>query len=120
AAFNPCPAYGPPLSYLVANGDGAIGGNPAVGPYLVGSPTAPSAYEAGWRDTAIAYPGQVLRLLVRVTPTSVPQKAGQSYAGKNKYEFDPTAGPGYVWHCHIVDHEDNEMMRPDKISKTAQ
>ena len=21
-------------------------------------------------------------------------------------------GPGYVWHCHIVDHEDNEMMRP--------
>ncbi|MDR3554951.1 MAG: multicopper oxidase domain-containing protein, partial [Syntrophobacteraceae bacterium] len=46
AAFNPCPAYGPPLSYLVANGDGAIGGNPAVGPYLVGSPTAPSAYEA--------------------------------------------------------------------------
>jgi len=23
-------------------------------------------------------------------------------------------GPGYVWHCHIVDHEDNEMMRPYK------
>jgi hypothetical protein len=21
-------------------------------------------------------------------------------------------GPGYVWHCHIIDHEDNEMMRP--------
>ncbi|MDP2858839.1 MAG: multicopper oxidase domain-containing protein [Bacillota bacterium] len=24
----------------------------------------------------------------------------------------PTVGPGYVWHCHILDHEDNEMMRP--------
>jgi hypothetical protein len=23
---------------------------------------------------------------------------------------------GYVWHCHIIDHEDNEMMRPDVIA----
>jgi hypothetical protein len=31
--------------------------------------------------------------------------------------FDPSAGGGgYVWHCHIVDHEDNEMMRLDKIT----
>ena len=22
---------------------------------------------------------------------------------------------GYVWHCHIIDHEDNEMMRPDIV-----
>ena len=21
----------------------------------------------------------------------------------------------YVWHCHIIDHEDNEMMRPDTV-----
>jgi FtsP/CotA-like multicopper oxidase with cupredoxin domain len=45
-------------------------------------------------------------------------------AGSNLFPFDPTAGldvrkdafgypggPGYVWHCHILDHEDNEMMR---------
>jgi len=45
-------------------------------------------------------------------------------AGSNLFVFDPTAGldvrrdvfgypggPGYVWHCHILDHEDNEMMR---------
>ncbi|MEA3273800.1 MAG: multicopper oxidase domain-containing protein [Pseudomonadota bacterium] len=45
-------------------------------------------------------------------------------AGSNLFAFDPTAGldvkkdafgfpggPGYVWHCHILDHEDNEMMR---------
>ena len=25
-------------------------------------------------------------------------------------------GPGYVWHCHMVDHEDNEMMRPYTVS----
>ncbi len=37
--------------------------------------------------------------------------------GVNKYSFDPTFGPGYVWHCHIIDHEDNEMMRPYKVTK---
>ena len=30
----------------------------------------------------------------------------------SSYSFDPTVGPGYVWHCHILDHENNEMMRP--------
>ncbi len=38
AAFNPCPGYGPPLPYNTPNADGAIGGNPAIGPYLVGIP----------------------------------------------------------------------------------
>ena len=32
------------------------------------------------------------------------------------YFLPPNAGGhGYVWHCHIVDHEDNEMMRPDSV-----
>jgi len=26
--------------------------------------------------------------------------------GKKHFPFDPTTGPGYVWHCHILDHED--------------
>ena len=37
------------------------------------------------------------------------------HSGTTQYPFDPTVlinGVGYVWHCHIVDHEDNEMMRP--------
>ena len=46
----------------------------------------------GWKDTVIAYPAEVTR--IRLT-------------------FDT---PGqYVWHCHIVEHEDNEMMRPYRI-----
>src|SRR5579859_6068952 len=36
--------------------------------------------------------------------------------GQNVFPFDPTAGPGYVWHCHILDHEDNDMMRPMDIT----
>ncbi len=52
----------------------------------------PEPWESGFKDTVIAYPGQVTR--VRAT-------------------FDQ---PGqFVWHCHIVEHEDNEMMRPYRI-----
>ncbi len=52
----------------------------------------PEPWETGFKDTVIAYPGQVTRV---------------------KATF---ANPGqYVWHCHIVEHEDNEMMRPFRI-----
>ena len=33
------------------------------------------------------------------------------------YPFDPGGKHGYVWHCHIIDHEDNEMMRPTHVSR---
>jgi spore coat protein A, manganese oxidase len=56
------------------------------------APTPPESWENGWKDTVIAYPGQVTRLRLRFT------NAGQ-----------------FVWHCHIVEHEDNEMMRPYRI-----
>jgi spore coat protein A, manganese oxidase len=52
----------------------------------------PGPTENGRKDTVIAYPGEVTR--VRIT-------------------FGP--GGQFVWHCHIVEHEDNEMMRPYRI-----
>lgn len=112
-----CPGYGPPLPYTMPNTDGAIGGNPAIGPFLIGAPTLPAPEESGWKDTAKAIPFQVLRILVRWNPTSTPTTPQKSLAGTNLYPFDPTKGPGYVWHCHIIDHEDNEMMRPYKVTK---
>jgi bilirubin oxidase len=52
----------------------------------------PEAWETGFKDTVIAYPGEITRV---------------------KALFDR---PGlFVWHCHIVEHEDNEMMRPYHI-----
>ena len=56
---------------------------------LLGAAVAPTPTEAGWKDTVIAYPGEVTRL-----------NATFDIAGL------------YVWHCHIVEHEDNEMMVP--------
>jgi FtsP/CotA-like multicopper oxidase with cupredoxin domain len=59
---------------------------------IPGSATPPQPWENGWKDTVIAYPDQVTRVQLR---------------------FD--VGGQYVWHCHIVEHEDNEMMRPYRI-----
>jgi FtsP/CotA-like multicopper oxidase with cupredoxin domain len=57
-----------------------------------GSVYGPESWETGFKDTVIAYPGEITRIKAR---------------------FDL---PGlYVWHCHIVEHEDNEMMRPYAI-----
>ena len=55
-------------------------------------PLPPEPWENGFKDTVIALPGQVTRVRAQFTT------------------------PGqFVWHCHIVEHEDNEMMRPFRI-----
>jgi spore coat protein A, manganese oxidase len=57
-----------------------------------GNITLPEPWETGFKDTVTAYPGQVTRVRAQFL----------------------TAGQ-FVWHCHIVEHEDNEMMRPFRI-----
>ncbi len=53
----------------------------------------------------------VTRLVVRWAPTDKAINAANL-----TFPFDPAVkGAGYVWHCHIIDHEDNEMMRPDLL-----
>jgi FtsP/CotA-like multicopper oxidase with cupredoxin domain len=117
------PGYGPPNDYLAPNGDSAIGGNLAFGTVLKGMSSAavaarvkPAARDSGWKDTFKMFPCAITRLAVRWAPQAAP--VGATRPGKNDYPFDPTrGGPGYAWHCHILDHEDNEMMRPLLIAK---
>jgi len=103
------PGYGPPLDYFTGN-PRALGGNPD--PVLVGAAVPALAQEAGWKDTAIMKPGEVTRIAVRIAPQDTPVGV------RGNFSFVPNAPvnngePGtYVWHCHITDHEDNEMMRP--------
>ena len=113
------PEVGPPNDYMTPNADGAVGGNPAVSSYLQGSILPPDPNENGWKDTIKAYPGMITRIVVRFAPQDVPVRAaspGDNYflhrVSNPASAFDATVGPGYVWHCHILDHEDNEMMRP--------
>lgn len=81
--------------------------------YSIGEPILPEENEAGWNDTIRANPGEITRLIIRFAP----QYAASDMVkpGVNLFPFNPSSGPGYVWHCHILDHEDNEMMRPLKI-----
>jgi spore coat protein A len=116
------PSYGPPLDYNTGN-TRALGGNPDVAAtakgkplYLKGTPTPPLPQEAGWKDTFVMYPGQVTRVVIRWAPTDLAANTAPTAAN---FPFDPNGGHGYVWHCHIVDHEDNEMMRPDEVKPNA-
>jgi spore coat protein A len=117
------PGFGPPLDYNTGNPN-ALGGNPNIDAagknkslYLKGTPTPPLPQEAGWKDTVIVFPGQVTRFVVRWAPTDLPVNTP---VASSFYPFDPNAGAqGYVWHCHIIDHEDNEMMRPDEVTPNA-
>lgn len=86
-----------------------------IEPFLIGEPIPPNENEIGWKDTVVANSGQVTRIRVRFAPQDVPE--GLSQPGENFFPFDPTSGVGYVWHCHLLDHEDNEMMRPMKITR---
>jgi spore coat protein A, manganese oxidase len=58
-----------------------------------GPAIAPAPEEAGWKDTIRCESGHVTRIIVPF----------EGYTGR------------YVWHCHILEHEDNEMMRPYEV-----
>ena len=84
-------------------------------PFLHGKPMAPTPEESGWKDTIVHNTGQVTRIVTRWAPQTAPLFGpGSHIPGVNQYPFDPTQGK-YVWHCHNLQHEDNEMMRPFKV-----
>jgi FtsP/CotA-like multicopper oxidase with cupredoxin domain len=92
--------------------------DPATGTthdFLTGPSEPPSPQESGWKDTFVAPPGKVTRVVIRFAPQYTAQSA--LVPGFNPFPFDSTKGPGYVWHCHILDHEDNDMMRPLKMTR---
>jgi FtsP/CotA-like multicopper oxidase with cupredoxin domain len=74
-----------------------------AGPARRGAP-----YERGWKDTIQAHPGTVTRILVPFGPAAAP---GVPFGSRVATPFTGR----YVWHCHILDHEDNEMMLPYEV-----
>jgi spore coat protein A len=60
---------------------------------LDGAPIAPDPGELGWKDTVRVPPDAVTRIIARF----------EGYAGR------------YVWHCHVLEHAANEMMRPFEV-----
>jgi len=61
-----------------------------------------SSERPAWKDTVKTYSGYVTRVIARFDlPSGVVPKPGEEFR--------------YVWHCHVLEHEDNEMMRPYKV-----
>jgi spore coat protein A, manganese oxidase len=81
-------------------------------PFLIGDPIPALPYETGWKDTLRANSGQVMRLMARWAPQEVP--AGVISPGENLFPIEPvnaSTNQWYLWHCHVLGHEDNDMMR---------
>jgi spore coat protein A len=92
-------------------------------PFLAGPLLPPAPWEAGWKDTVRADRGTVTRILVRFptadelgfdpdapfqrpsVPPSVAARTSHGHATGAATDLQ-----GYMWHCHILDHEDHEMM----------
>jgi len=75
---------------LAQRGLGTVG---PIEAYAISPPIPPDPNERGWKDTVRSNPSEITRIIARFT----------DYTGR------------YVWHCHILEHEDNEMMRPFEV-----
>jgi spore coat protein A len=72
-------------------------------PALLGTSRGPDANERGWKETVRMNPGEVTTIAMKFDlPKNVPY-----------VPLSPrTGGHEYVWHCHILEHEEHDMMRP--------
>jgi spore coat protein A len=85
---------------------------PAVTPYTLGAVQPPPANELGWKDTVVAPPGMVTRILVPFGSGAV----SSPVAAREVYVPDYDNGDNdYVWHCHILEHEEKDMMQYYRI-----
>ncbi|MBZ5542687.1 MAG: multicopper oxidase domain-containing protein [Acidobacteriia bacterium] len=74
-------------------------------PSYTGSPVPPALFEAGWKETVRMNPGEVTTVIMPfILPTI--QNVGQPPSSPR------TGGNEFVWHCHILEHEEHDMMRP--------
>lgn len=98
------------VSYLLLNRRPKKGTRwaPSAERFKTGRPLDPPLpVEDGWKDTVRCPPGQITRILVRF-----PTAAELGFDPDRLFSADEQGWPlqGYAWHCHIMDHEDHEMM----------
>jgi spore coat protein A len=71
-------------------------------PSYTGPARPPEANECGWKETVRMNPEEVTTVIMRFALPRVPFR----------YPSSPMGGNEYVWHCHILEHEEHDMMRP--------
>ena len=78
-------------------------GNTKGGVNFTGPAVPAEPNETGWKETVMMFPGTVTRVIMRFDLPAVPFTVPPS---------PRTGGNEYVWHCHILEHEEHDMMRP--------
>ncbi|HET9651473.1 MAG TPA: multicopper oxidase domain-containing protein [Usitatibacter sp.] len=91
-------------------------------PNLTGAPVPPLPYEAGWKETVRMNPGEVINVIMTFNLPTILGKdpvTGKLFTMNNGTivaglppPSPRTGGQEYVWHCHILEHEEHDMMRP--------
>jgi spore coat protein A, manganese oxidase len=75
----------------------------AATPVFTGPARGPLETELGWKETFKSNPGEVTTIIMKFNLPKTPFKVPAS---------PRTGGNEYVWHCHILEHEEHDMMRP--------
>jgi spore coat protein A len=71
-----------------------------------GLPTRPDPNEVGWKETVRMNPGEITTVIMQFNLPDLPTEAMRNARSPR------TGGHEYVWHCHILEHEEHDMMRP--------
>lgn len=102
-------------SYLASNRNPVQ--KPVLENYLIGSPIPPDPEEMGYKDTVKAYPSldpedESYSYVTRV-------RAKFTLPALSALDFNKETGSfgKWVYHCHILEHEENDMMRPFEVVK---
>jgi spore coat protein A len=81
-------------------------GDPQSGITLIsGTESLPDPNEMGWKETVRMNPGEATTIIAKFTLPTLPASMGDPKSPR-------TGGHEYVWHCHILEHEEHDMMRP--------
>lgn len=113
------------VSVVVPNTTATGAAIPDPAPFLSGPTFPPAANELGWTDTLQIPPGQVTRLLVPFGSQALGGATGIPFGGlvsaatvvpyNNTAEFNGSFNGTFVWHCHILEHEENDMMNSYQV-----
>ena len=88
---------------------------------LMGAVIPPAPNELGYKETVRMYPGTVTRVIMKYTLPWIKGPHGNLITTLNRQPnpnillgiapVSPrTGGHEYVWHCHILEHEEHDMM----------
>jgi spore coat protein A, manganese oxidase len=93
-----------PLHFHLVNVQ-VISRAPFISPTSIGPERPPDPNEAGWKETVRMEPAEVIKVIMKFDLAKVPFKVPLSTRTGVK-------GHEYVYHCHILEHEEHDMMRP--------